>query len=324
MRSLRRPAVRPPTLATGKGARQAQKLAAAGGPKGKADGKFPDYWNEADVRGPLFAMHGRTCAYCDRDLPGNDRGDVEHFRPKSRYWWLAYDFGNYYLACNPCNRQYKKDAFPLRPGATPVAYARRAALAREGRLLIDPASDPVEEWLDVRVEEPRCRVVPGPKARRDRVGAVRSRETIEFFHFNCDIALVQDRFNAVNQALDDAHAAVAGDVRARERARRAASRYSRHAPAIRALFARNSPQLLPSAVEEVQWLVEGYLKELDLCDAILRESPGSKGAAAMRAENVWCLAALYKCPPAGTAAQVLGWIGAPGLRQEVAARAARL
>src|SRR6266481_3442684 len=112
MRQVVRPEVRLPTLIEievkhGEG----WKATGVGGP--------PDgLWNNPDVRGALYAMHGRACAYCEQHLPENDRGDVEHFRPESLYRWLAYAFDNYLLSCSICNRTLKRDRFPLRSGAT--------------------------------------------------------------------------------------------------------------------------------------------------------------------------------------------------------------
>ena len=40
-------------------------------------------------------------------------GDVEHFRPKSKYWWLAYCYENYLYSCQMCNQRYKKAEFPI-------------------------------------------------------------------------------------------------------------------------------------------------------------------------------------------------------------------
>jgi hypothetical protein len=40
-------------------------------------------------------------------------GDVEHFRPKSHYWWLAYCYDNYVFACQLCNQSFKGDEFPV-------------------------------------------------------------------------------------------------------------------------------------------------------------------------------------------------------------------
>ena len=56
-------------------------------------------------------MHGRVCAYCQRVLSDSDRGDVEHFRPKSVYVWLIYEFNNYFLGCRKCNSRLKGSKF---------------------------------------------------------------------------------------------------------------------------------------------------------------------------------------------------------------------
>jgi hypothetical protein len=39
------------------------------------------------------------CAYCEANLQVVAFGDVEHYRPKSIYWWLAYTYDNYVYAC---------------------------------------------------------------------------------------------------------------------------------------------------------------------------------------------------------------------------------
>ena len=56
------------------------------------------------------------CAYCEASTAVVAHGDVEHFRPKSLYWWLAYTFDNYVFACQICNQVYKGDSFPILSG----------------------------------------------------------------------------------------------------------------------------------------------------------------------------------------------------------------
>lgn len=53
------------------------------------------------------------CAYCETPTSANYRGDVEHFRPKSGYWWLAYCLDNYVFSCLICNQAHKKAHFPI-------------------------------------------------------------------------------------------------------------------------------------------------------------------------------------------------------------------
>jgi uncharacterized protein (TIGR02646 family) len=52
------------------------------------------------------------CAYCESPASTVTFGDVEHFRPKKVYWWLAYCYDNYVFACQMCNQKFKTDAFP--------------------------------------------------------------------------------------------------------------------------------------------------------------------------------------------------------------------
>lgn len=53
------------------------------------------------------------CAYCERRLEGKIEFDIEHFRPKKKYYLLAYRPKNYIVACKVCNTICKGDDFPL-------------------------------------------------------------------------------------------------------------------------------------------------------------------------------------------------------------------
>lgn len=61
----------------------------------------------------LKAESHDKCAYCEAPVSTVAHGDVEHFRPKSVYWWLAYCYDNYLYSCQICNQSYKKDEFPI-------------------------------------------------------------------------------------------------------------------------------------------------------------------------------------------------------------------
>lgn len=54
------------------------------------------------------------CAYCESNVTVNAYVDVEHYRPKSIYWWLAYSYDNYLASCRLCNAKYKSDHFPVK------------------------------------------------------------------------------------------------------------------------------------------------------------------------------------------------------------------
>jgi uncharacterized protein (TIGR02646 family) len=202
MRSIRRARVRVPTLAPGgPGWKRAAQHLTARDADPHVDLTFSDHWNEADVRGALYAAHGKVCAYCGCHLPRNDRGDVDHFRPKNLrddpshdgYWWLAYEFDNYRLSCSTCNSSRKSDRFPLRRRAHRVTFQDRARLAREARLLLDPASDPVEEWLCVKWRERLCPIHPSKEL--SPTARVQIEATLAFFQLNTDPRLVGERIN---------------------------------------------------------------------------------------------------------------------------------
>jgi uncharacterized protein (TIGR02646 family) len=53
------------------------------------------------------------CAYCESALPKVGFGDVEQFRPKSLYWWIAYEWENQLISCEACNQRFKKTYFPV-------------------------------------------------------------------------------------------------------------------------------------------------------------------------------------------------------------------
>src|SRR5215216_234689 len=182
MRKLQRPPVSCPTLgAAGRGGKLAAKQILEEPQHAGAGLSFPAHWNEPDVRGALYAMHGRVCAYCQSNLPQNDAGDVEHFRPKSSYWWLAYSFTNYFLSCGTCNRVRKREKFPLPPGIAPFPFADRNRLHEEKFLLLDPEHDTVEDWVRVDFEDPLCQVLPAGGIPGDSEPAQRIRDTIRFF-----------------------------------------------------------------------------------------------------------------------------------------------
>lgn len=99
------------------------------------------------VKDELFAMQRNKCCYCEKREEQAKFRDVEHFRPKARYWWLAWTWENLLFACIDCNREYKRDQFPLASGGTALIAEQRPPGA-ELPLLIDPtdpASDPFDE-----------------------------------------------------------------------------------------------------------------------------------------------------------------------------------
>ena len=93
----------------------------------KGSGKFDfKVYKRKEVKEALKKMFYDKCAYCEASIEPVTYGDIEHFRPKSAYqqdsleplvypgyYWLAMDWNNLLLACDKCNRTYKKNFFPI-------------------------------------------------------------------------------------------------------------------------------------------------------------------------------------------------------------------
>jgi len=123
-------------------------------------------WKDRGVREALNKLFHGKCAYCESKVGITDPGDLDHFRPKGgafnldgefdpdHYWWLAYDWRNFYLTCRICNVN-KASKFPVAKRAD-VPRGERAQLAApwyedeskaEGALLLDPCYDTPAEDL---------------------------------------------------------------------------------------------------------------------------------------------------------------------------------
>jgi hypothetical protein len=93
------------------------------------------YWKKA--KNQLKKETEGKCAYCEAPTAVAAHGDVEHFRPKKYYWWLAYCYDNYLFSCQLCNQSFKSDQFPLadesrkwqEPGPLPAVGSPAAELS---------------------------------------------------------------------------------------------------------------------------------------------------------------------------------------------------
>ena len=120
------------------------------------------------------SQHGKCC-YCERNPP-IEEAEVEHFRPKAEvkeagenhpgYWWLAYNWENLLIACQLCNRTYKKTQFPLKDESK-RAYEENCNLDEEDPLLINPLEEDPEQLICYEeLEEPQFMVKAVGKCER--------------------------------------------------------------------------------------------------------------------------------------------------------------
>lgn len=80
--------------------------------KGNPSHKFS--WRDKDcyqaIRQRLSAMTQAHCAFCDGQIGTESRETVEHFKPKSEFPGLAYDWLNLFPCCDVC-QSHKLEKF---------------------------------------------------------------------------------------------------------------------------------------------------------------------------------------------------------------------
>jgi uncharacterized protein (TIGR02646 family) len=80
----------------------------------KRDGHdFPNAWRRH--KEAIAKMSHRKCVYCEGKINGPAAGNVDHFKPKALFPLLAYEWTNYFLACESCNTA-KHDKWPRSGG----------------------------------------------------------------------------------------------------------------------------------------------------------------------------------------------------------------
>ena len=63
--------------------------------------KYHNRYKGTDVKQRLKILYRGKCAFCEQCI---EQFHVEHFRPKSIYYWLAYSWDNLLAVCPTCNQ----------------------------------------------------------------------------------------------------------------------------------------------------------------------------------------------------------------------------
>lgn len=280
-----------------------------------ADLKFDHCWSHEQVHGALHAMQGWVCAYCLRKTDPRDVHHVDHFRPKrGGYFWLAYDFGNYFWSCSLCNPR-KGERFPLGNGCAKLTYETRGQDQTEARLLIDPVNDPVDKWLTVEVEDESTQgeIKSIDKDLTD-IARERADATSAFFEWNTDPDYIEPRIRLLEKLTK---LSIKGKE---EQLARKASRFSEHSLTVRSFLAAiGKSHIIPDPKTELQWFVE------ELCVRLKgfqrkRRAMGDESASVARRRKIvqWTLAVLWKDPPPEiTSADVEAWLETAGCKKLV-------
>lgn len=144
-----------------------------------------EVWRDAKILLKPIMMD--KCWYCETPNPRSDNS-IDHFRPKSVYWWLAFDYENMRFSCTYCNSRRvdkvggtsggKQDKFPI--FGTSACGPEDSKEAEEA-VLIDPCAygEPQLLWFD---ETGRASM--SPAAEDPAVDQIRVAVSIELYHLD--------------------------------------------------------------------------------------------------------------------------------------------
>lgn len=156
------------------------------------------------ARDALYQCQFGKCCYCEQALERKHR-PVEHFRPKSIYWWLSWTWANLLFCCEICN-EYKSNQFPLQGGHRLIP--EQMPPGQEKPRVVDPAIEDPMEHLRFALFDGRWRVVP-------RNGSIQGAEMIRMCRLNRpDLAekydgfvrLLMDRIESFRRTLSSKNA----------------------------------------------------------------------------------------------------------------------
>lgn len=134
------------------------------------------------------------CPICEEKV--NKYHDIDHYRPKNHYWWLAYDYRNYMVYCELCNRTYKKENFPLHINQK-VSYNKRNRtnfknknkIITEKPLIFNPNFDNPAKLFEIEFKVSTSRagfveIKPLKSLKRDSYSYAKANETIKLFNLD--------------------------------------------------------------------------------------------------------------------------------------------
>jgi uncharacterized protein (TIGR02646 family) len=115
------------------------------------DDNHNNRYKQEDVKTDLEFRYHHKCAYCEQKI---ESYHVEHYRPKSIYYWLAYSWDNLLFCCATCNEKKLNYFETLQPQVSykPEDLPRIHELFQEYNqieqpLLLNPEYDNAEPLL---------------------------------------------------------------------------------------------------------------------------------------------------------------------------------
>lgn len=109
-------------------------------------------YKNLEIKKVLSKMFNGKCAFCESYIEHIDYGDIEHFKPKSKFPESAVEWENLLLSCKKCNDKGQKgDSWPEEI---------------EGGLLINPCDEDPSDFFEFIFDVKTNATIIKPKNRR--------------------------------------------------------------------------------------------------------------------------------------------------------------
>jgi len=143
--------------------------------KERAQKRFEEYGVPPEITDTLYYLFNGKCAYCESKIKLNystgitkkssktitpNNFYINYFRPQNNargfkkeqinldhYWWLSYEWNNFYLSCLECSKS-KSSWFPVEGKRAKLLTPYKAIIEQEINLILDPCQDNVESHLN--------------------------------------------------------------------------------------------------------------------------------------------------------------------------------
>ncbi len=99
-----------------------------------------DAWKDKSVLSELTALYNGKCAYCETKTTDLQ---IDHYRPKDKYPWLANEWSNLLPVCEDCNNA-KRNKFPIDNRKVEPENKNAEILIKEEPIIINPEIDTAE------------------------------------------------------------------------------------------------------------------------------------------------------------------------------------
>lgn len=145
--------------------------------------KAVEKYRNTEIKQRLLVMFHDKCAFCESKITNVDYGDIEHFRPKSKFPELAVTWENLLLSCKRCNgTSQKSDHWPG---------------PKEGGPLVNPCEENPDKFFEFVYDKKTKVSFVKPKNQRGKVSE-------QIFGLN-RTSLLQDRSEYIRKLLVIAH-----------------------------------------------------------------------------------------------------------------------